>query len=792
MRVSENWLREWVDPAATSAELVEQLTMAGLEVDGVAPAAPDFSRVVVGQVLEVMPHPDAERLRVCRVNVGAPALLNIVCGAPNARTGLRAPVALEGAVLPGNTVIRAAPLRGVDSQGMLCSARELGLSDDAAGLMELPGDSPPGVDLRTLLALEDRVIDIDLTPNRGDCLGMAGVAREVGVLYRCDVRPPPGEPVAPALDATFPVELAAPADCPRYAGRVVRGVDPNAPTPLWMTERLRRAGLRSLGPLIDVTNYVMLELGQPMHAFDLARLEGGIVVRRARPDERLELLNGIEVTLEADVLVIADHARAVAMAGIMGGEGSGCTDATRDVFLESAFFSPTSISGRARRYGLHTDSSPRFERGVDPALQVRAIERATRLLVDIAGGEPGPVTDVTAREQLPAEQAIRLRPERINRLLGVALDPGSVEEILIRLGMAVAKEGDHWLVVPPSFRFDITIEADLIEELGRIHGYTRLPSNRPLARLAIPPAPEGRVALERVRETLVQRGYHEAITYSFVDPASQAVLDPERTPIVLANPIASDLAVMRTTLWPGLLKVLAHNRARQQPRVRLFETGLAFLEGEGEAHQPSRLAGAVWGDVLPEQWGESRRGADFFDLKGDVEAVLGLSGEPDAFAFEAATHPALQPGQSARIRRGENDVGWLGTLHPRVARELGLDDGTLVFELELDQVLDARRPRFAELSRFPAIRRDLAIVVDEDISAEAAAGCIRAQGGELLREVWLFDLYRGPGIPEGHKSLAFGLILQDFYSTLTDTEVDGIITRIVTGLERELGATLRV
>lgn len=792
MKVSEQWLREWVNPPVSSVELVAQLTMAGLEVDHVEPAAPPFDQVVVGRVVDLIPHPDADRLRVATVNVGQAEPLQIVCGAPNVAVGMCAPTALIGAVLPGGLTLKKSRLRGVESQGMLCSARELGLAESSDGLLTLPADSRPGQNVRELLTLDDSIIEIELTPNRGDCLGMEGIAREAAALNRCEFRPLPAGEVSAVLDDVFPVMLMDAADCPRYVGRVIRGVNPAAETPLWMKERLRRAGIRSLGPLVDVTNYVMLELGQPMHAFDLGRLTGGIEVRRARPGDRLELLNGVVIEPDVETLLITDHHGPLALAGIMGGEISSCTAATRDVFLESAFFTPASIAGRARRYGLQTDSSYRFERGVDPQLQRRAAERATQLLIDMAGGQPGPMIEAVSPEHLPAEPAIRLRPGRLRKLLGMNIPAIQVEDILRRLGMAVSIEVDHWLVVPSSNRFDITLEADLIEEIIRIYGYDRLPGNRPLTRLEIPPQPEREVGLERLRETLVQRGFQEAITYSFVDPDFQRWLDPQREPLALANPISADLAVMRTSLWPGLLKALIHNQKRQQSRIRLFEHGLNFIPEGDVLRQEPCIGGVVAGAALPEQWGVPARPADFFDLKADVEALLVLTGEPEAFAFVAAAHPALHPGQSARIDRAGEPVGWLGTLHPRVARELEVEGDAFMFELRLAGVQPARLPVFRELSRFPASRRDLAVVVDESVTAQAVQTVIRQRGGDLLREIWLFDVYRGKGMAEGKKSLAFGLNLQDFSRNLTDHVVEEAVSGIIAGLAEQFGATLRI
>jgi phenylalanyl-tRNA synthetase beta chain len=792
MRISEQWLQAWVDSGLSSAELAARLTMAGLEVDSVETAAPAFSKVVVGRVIGLLQHPDADRLRVATVDIGNAEPLQIVCGAPNVAIGMCAPTALIGAVLPGDFKIKPSKLRGVQSQGMLCSAKELGLAETSEGLLPLPADSRPGQDVRELLVLDDALIEIELTPNRGDCLGMEGVAREVAVIGRCAFQPLAVEPVAPTVTDVFPVTLTDPTDCPRYIGRVIRGVNPAAETPLWMQERLRRAGVRSLGPLVDVTNYVMLELGQPMHAFDLGRLTGGIDVRRARSGDRLELLNGVVIEPDADTLLITDQAGPLALAGIMGGEISSCTADTRNVFLESAFFAPASIAGRARRYGLQTDSSYRFERGVDWQLQRRAAERATQLLIEMVGGHAGPIIETVSPECLPTQPTIQLRPERIQTLLGMPVATDEVENILHRLGMAVTAATNGWQVTPPSSRFDITLEADLIEEIARIHGYARVPSKRPLTRLAMSPQPEGQIPLERFTAALVQRGFQEAITYSFVDPAFQKLLDPERLPLALANPISADLAVMRTSLWPGLLKALIYNQKRQQPRIRLFEHGLNFVPSAEGLRQEIYLGGVATGFALPEQWGLAKRPLDFFDLKADVEALLAFTGEPDAFSFIAAQHLALHPGQSARIERAGVVVGWIGALHPRLGRELDIEGDVVLFELQLAALQTARAPVFSELSRFPVSRRDIAVVVDEAVAVQAVLSCIRQRGGHLLRDVRLFDVYRGKGVTEGQKSLALGLILQDFSRNLTDSVVEEAVSGIIAALTERFDATLRV
>ncbi|QIT56112.1 phenylalanine--tRNA ligase subunit beta [Aquisalimonas sp. 2447] len=791
MKISEQWLAEWVPAGLDTQTLAHRLTMAGLEVDGIEPAAPAFSDVVVGEIIDCAPHPDADKLSLCRVNDGTGEPLQVVCGAPNARAGLRAPFARVGGELPDGMRIKRAKLRGQESFGMLCSARELGLSEDAAGLLELPADAPVGQDLRQWLQLDDQVIEVDLTPNRGDCLGMIGVAREVSALTGVDMRAAEVAQVAAEVDDTVGVDLRDPLACPRYVGRVIRGVDVTAATPFWMQERLRRAGVRSLGPVVDVTNYVMLELGQPMHAFDLAKIHEGIVVRQAEAGETLTLLGDETVELQAGTLVIADHRGPLAMAGVMGGAPSSVTDHTTDILFESAFFAPEAMAGRARAYGLHTDSSHRFERGVDPAGQVRAVERATSLLTDIAGGRPGPVVDEQVSSEVPTERTVTLRSGRVRELLGVDIPAAEVADILQRLGMSLVDSGGGWQVSVPAYRFDIDIEADLIEELARVHGYDRIPETRPATPTLIQPQPEERVALARLRSALVDRGFQETVTYSFVEPGLQHLMDPDHEPVPLANPISAELAVMRTSLWPGLARAAVHNRHRQHQRLRLFETGLRFRGSLDQLEQQPMLGAMVMGPVQPEQWGEPARAVDFFDLKGDLEAVLALTGRPEAFSFVADRHPALHPGQSARIELDGEAVGWLGALHPDVQRKLDMDEPAYVFEMTLEAAQQARLPAFAPLSRFPSIRRDLAVVVAESVSAAALEQCVRRATGDWLQGVALFDVYQGKGVADGFKSVGIGLILQDFSRTLTDSDVDEVISGVVVALRGELDAELR-
>ena len=791
MKFSEQWLREWVSPSVTTEELCHQLTMAGLEVDAVEPVAGKFEGVVVGEVVKVEPHPDADKLRVTQVNIGQDELLTIVCGAANVREGMRVPTAVVGARLPGDFKIKKAKLRGVPSFGMLCSESEIGLAESASGLMELPADAPIGEDLRAYLKLDDVTIELGLTPNRSDCLSVAGIAREVGVLNQLQVNGPAIEAVAGASDDTLPVTVSAPGDCPRYLGRVIRGVNSAAQTPLWMQERLRRSGLRSLGPVVDVTNYVLLELGQPMHAFDLAELQGGVHVRRAEAGEKLKLLNEQEITLDEESLVIADERAPLALAGVMGGEASAVSDDTQDIFLESAFFSPDSVAGRARSYGLHTDSSHRFERGVDPQLAPLAIERATALLLEIVGGSAGQVVEVLDESSLPQRKPIHLRHQRCERILGTTLAKEQIEDILQRLGMELEAVEEGWQVTAPSFRFDIAIEVDLIEEIGRIIGYSNLPSTRPMGSLTMQPRPEGRIGKRELAALLVDRGYQEAISYSFVDQKMQQRFDPAAEPIALANPISADLAVMRTTLWAGLVPILQHNLNRQQNRVRLFEYGLSFVKQGTDIKQENRLSGVVYGGVEPEQWGGATHKVDFYDVKGDVEALLALTNRSAEFRFVAESHPALHPGQSARIYLGEQPIGWLGAIHPTLERELDLHGQTYLFEIEAKALFARNVAKFTEISKFPAIRRDLAVVVAQDMSADAVLDCIRSVAPESLRNLKLFDVYQGEHIDSGRKSLALGLTLQAQSRTLTDEEVDAAIETIVKTLGTKLGATLR-
>lgn len=790
MQFSENWLREWISPALDAEALGHQLTMAGLEVDDIAPVAATFTNVVVGEVLEVVAHPDADKLRVTKVNAGGETL-QIVCGAANVRVGLRVPVATIGAELPGGLKIKHAKLRGVESFGMLCSAAELGMVAKADGLMELPADAPVGTNIRDYLQLDDNVFELGITPNRGDCLSIRGLAREVGVLNRLSVQGPVVAPIAPRVSDTLVVKVSAPHACPIYAGRIIRNVNVKAVTPLWMVEKLRRCGVRAISPVVDVTNYVLLEFGQPMHAFDLAKLSGGIDVRMAKEGEELQLLDGQTVRLRADTLVIADTEKALAMAGIMGGQESAVGDETRDIFLESAFFAPLALAGRARSYGLHTDSSHRFERGVDIAGQAEAIERATALILEICGGEPGPVTVASSDEHLPARSPIVLREARIGQLLGISLSPAQVEDILSRLGLAVARVEGGWQLNPPSWRFDLAIEVDLIEELARIHGYNNFPKVVPQAALRLTPQKETRPAEARVKRLLVDLGYQEAITMSFVEPGLLARFDPDARPLTLANPISADLSVMRTTLWAGLVKAVQYNQNRQQPRVRLFETGLRFVPGKDGLVQERMLAGVACGTVLPELWSNSKKSLDFFDIKGNIETLIALVGASDRVAYKAAQHPALHPGQTAEIVTEGRHLGWMGRMHPRLESDLGLVGPVYLFEFCLEKLPEGILPLAHELSRFPEVRRDIAVQVDRQLPAADLLAAVGEAAGPALRDCRLFDVYEGQAVADGQRSLAIGMVWQHPERTLQEEEVQACVDAVVQLLKTRFGVTLR-
>lgn len=796
MKFSEAWLRQWVNPALERDVLLQQLTMAGLEVDGVEPAAKEFTGVVVGRIETAEQHPDADKLRVCRVSDGVETF-QVVCGAPNARAGLLTAFAKVGAVLPDNFKIKKAKLRGVESFGMLCSAAELGLGDDHNGIMELGSLYEVGSNVAETigaeLPLDDITVDLDLTPNRGDCLSIKGLAREVGVLNNVAVNYPQIEPVANQSERSLTIKVDATEQCPRYLGRVIEGVDLSQPTPLWMSERLRRCGLRSIDPVVDVTNYVLIEQGQPMHAFDLSRLDTGINVRMAKSGDKLTLLDGQDVELDAETLVIADAAGPVAIAGVMGGKYSGVQTDTQDLMLECAFFSPLAIAGTARRYGLHTDASHRYERGVDAQLQESALQRATRLLIDIVGGTPGPIVEAVSANDLPASGVVLLRQSRLQSALGVEIDASTVDEAMARLDFTVSARnetdaGIEWQVVPPSHRFDIGLEADLIEEVCRIYGYNNIPSTVPLARPALAAVALTEHSEVQLKQQFVRLGFNEVITYSFIDPQWQQAFDPSRTPLELTNPMSSEQSVMRTTLLPGLVQVAKNNCLRQQTSGRAFETGLVFLPHGDELEQSSMIGGVLWGHREAEGWHQKADSVDFFDAKGVVEALCRWSGQ--AVSFRPIEDPTLHPGQSAEVVIADQAIGRVGLVHPRLQAEVDVPP-VFVFELHSEAIQVKTLRRHESVSKFPQVRRDLAVVVQRDVPAADLLNTVRHAVGDELVDVRLFDVYEGEGIDSNEKSLALGLTLQSQTTTLSEEEINALAESALQAMKTQHAAKQR-
>lgn len=780
MKFSENWLRTLVSPTLSSQELAHALTMAGLEVEALEPVAASFTKVVVGEVLTKDKHPDADRLNVLTVNVGETEPLQIVCGASNVMLGMKAPCALVGAELPG-FAIKQAKVRGIASFGMMCSEKELGLAEDSAGLMELPADAPVGQDIRAYLDLDDTLFTLKLTPNRSDCLSVAGVAREVAAITGAPLQAVASEAATVASNSRLAVEVTATDACPRYCGRVIHGINAAAATPEWLQRRLARSGLRSISAVVDITNYVLLELGQPLHAFDLGKLNGGIAVRYARAGEQLALLNQQTAELQPDMLVIADGNGPVALAGIMGGAATSVSDATSDIFIESAFFAPAAIAGKARRLGLSTDSSHRFERGVDFAATQQALERATLLILEVCGGQAGAITE--AMGQLPVRTAIRLRPQRARSVLGLDMSDAEMAKLLGLLGLEFSLDQDVFSVTPPSYRFDLDIEEDLIEELARLYGYDRIPAVPPQAAATMLPMPESQRSMDAVRALLAARDYQEVVNYSFVDESWEREQMGNAAPIKLRNPIASNMSVMRSGLFGGLLNTLVYNLNRKQERVRLFEIGACFNDGYA---QSQRLAGLCFGDAVAEQWGEAARAVDFFDVKADIEAMLGKD-----VLFTPAQHPMLHPGQCARIFMQGKDVGIIGALHPRWQQHYDLPRATVMFEIGLEAALAVAIPAFVEVPKFPPIRRDLAVVVDETVAVQEMLEAMRADADRVVSEVALFDIYRGKGIAENKKSLAFLVLMQDTQRTMTDEDAEAAMKKMITVLSQKFGASLR-
>jgi phenylalanyl-tRNA synthetase beta chain len=793
MKFSESWLRESVNLSLSAEALVAQLTMAGLEVDGIEAAGPRLSGVVVGEIISVEQHPDADKLRVCQVMDGQQHV-QVVCGAPNARVGIKVPFAQVGAILPGDFKIKKAKLRGIESFGMLCAQDELALGEDTSGLWELPLDASVGVDLVDYLNLTDNIFEVDLTPNRGDCLSLRGLTREVGVLNQTAVLSQDCAPVAATIGDKVAVNIKAPKGCARYVGRVIKGLDLSQVTPQWMQEKLRRSGIRSLGPAVDITNYVLLELGQPMHAFDLSKIDGSITVRMGG-DEHLQLLDDSAVTVNNETLVIADDSKVLALAGIMGGAESSVGQHTQDILLESAWFNPLTIAGKARHYGKHTDSSHRFERGVDHGLQVAAIERATALMLDICGGSAGPCEVQERSEYLPAQIIIRLRDSRLSQQLGVDIAAQDVDAMLTRLGLVLLNRGSGegiWSV--PSWRFDLTIEQDLVEEVARIYGYNNLPTSTPVMAVELKPSTEVMQSPKAFRSQLIARGYQEVITYSFIDPDLQKIVDPDVVGVPLVNPISADMAVMRTNLWSGLLATTVHNLNRQQARVRIFEIGQCFIPDAGSDSSLTQalcMGGLICGSRAPAGWASGKDAVDFYDIKGDIEAVFEQTGLAAEFVFEVKKNPALHPGQSAVILRNGIEMGWIGQLHPKLQKHLGLPSSVFLFHLNFNQLTEVRLPKYKDVSKFPEVKRDLAFFVESSTEAQRLMDVVRDVAGTLLVDLKLFDVYQGKDIDNKGKSVALGLTFQHESRTLTDDEINKAIDTIVAELGAHCGAELR-
>lgn len=791
MKIAESWLREWVSPDLDTEALGHQLTMLGHEVDGIEFEGAEIADIVIAEVMEVGKHPDADKLSLCKVNDGSGTLVDVVCGAPNVFQGMKTPIAKPGVKLPNGMKLRKAKIRGVVSNGMLCSAVELGLGEESDGIMSLPQDAEVGARLIDLLKLPDAIFDLDLTPNRGDCFSVLGIAREVSALTGASLKNPTVKAVKATIDDIQAVELVEPAGCPRFAGRVIRGIDAAAKSPVWLTERLRRAGLRAISPIVDITNFVMLEFGQPLHAYDFALLQGPIRPRMAKSGETVTLLDEKEVELNDDTLIITDDSGPIGIAGIMGGLSTAVTDKTTDIFFEAAFWPQDFMAGRARSYAMQTDASMRFERGVDPAGQGRAVERATQLLLDIAGGNAGPLVDESVKKHLPVRTEITLRKDHLARLLGLEIDDSEVANILTRLSMKVAAIDGGWNVSAPSHRFDIVIEADLIEEVARIHGYDSIPEATEYSQAPLETVTETKVDLERVAATLIARDYQEIVTYSFIDEGANEAFTGSKSELILSNPISSEMSVMRASLWPGMIAAAAANNARQQDRVRLFEASKTFHGSLGEHTEIVRIAGLVSGTANPEQWASPLESVDFFDIKADVEALMALAAAENDIHFVATEHPALQSGQAAEITRDDEIIGVIGKLHPRLEKSFGLKRAVFLFELDAVKTLASSAPSAAEISKFPAIRRDIAVIVDDKISADEIVKVVAASSPKLIQDVRIFDIYKGPRIEAGRKSVAISLILQETSRTLTDDDADVALAAAVKKLEDQFAAILR-
>ncbi len=793
MQFSENWLRSLVNTDLDSEALSHALTMTGLEVEEMQAIAAPFSKVVVAKILTAVKHPDADRLQVCTVDVGLAEPVQIVCGAANARVGLIAPCALVGAELPGFS-IKQAKVRGIESFGMLCSSKELGITEEATGLLELDNDAVIGQSIREHLDLDDHLFTLKLTPNRSDCLSLKGIARDVAAITGASTSFDAISPVVAELSDVKNIVVTEQVACPRYCGRLIRGINAKGATPSWMLKRLERSGLRSISAVVDVTNYVLLALGQPMHAFDANQLNGDLAVRFAKEGESLTLLNDQVITLKADDLVIADASGAVALAGVMGGKDSSVGDETVDIFLESAFFTPAVITGKARRLGLSTDSSYRFERGVDFGNTRNALEYATALIQQICGGKVAEVTEHISA--LPSRHPVKLRLARLISVLGIPFTPEKVAQLLSQLGFAFTTADEVFIITPPSFRFDINIEEDLIEEIARLHGYDHIPATPPVAALTMLEAPEAKSPLNKLRDCLVASGYQEVVNYSFVDESWERDLLGNASPIKLKNPIASNLSVMRTSLWGGLLDTLVYNLNRKQDRAMLFEVGATYFNQSSQNSSAAFLettviSGLAYGSAKPEQWSADASELDFFEVKAHVDALLGGASAHKQVTYEKAEHITLHPGQTARILLNGVPIGWLGKLHPKWQQHYSLSKSTFLFELQAEAVLNRQIPSYQEVSKLLPIRRDLAVVVDADLAVNSLLNAVEKANIPLILEVALFDLYQGQGIPENKKSLALSVLMHDTQKTLTDADADTAIANLLSLLQNNFAATLR-
>ncbi|EPE37622.1 phenylalanine--tRNA ligase subunit beta [Candidatus Photodesmus anomalopis] len=798
MKFSKSWLCEWVNFSNSASELAKRITMAGLEVDNIYSISRRFTGVKIGYILQCYTHPNTEKLKITQVNVGTGELLNIVCSASNCRAGIKIPVAIVGSVLPCNVKIRQIKVCGQISNGMLCSFSDLGINinnENENSIIELEEEAQVGTDFYTFLNFHDVIFDLNLTPNRGDCFSIRGIAREIAALTQTKIMEPDFKIVKPNIKDTIPIELQVPEVCPRYFSRIIKNINIKAKTPFWIREKLRRCGMQSTNLVLDINNYVLLEQGQPIQAFDLSKIVGRIIIRNANKNDRFKSADGNDIMLNIDTVVVADEDKILSIAGILGSQSSSVNTHTKSILLESAFFSPDYISGHARHYGILTDASSRFERGVDYNLQLKAIERATQLLIDISGGDVSTVVSIESKCNYPKQKRIKFHRFKLDRILGYHIPDLDVLMILKHLGFLVKKEESDWLVTVPTWRFDITIEQDLVEEIARIYGYDNMPNQFPLLNIEVNNTKKrDQSVIKKIRSFLVSRGYHEAITYSFVKPEQQELFFPDIRPFILPYPISSDMSAMRLGLIQGLLNAVSYNQKRQQPYVRLFEYGRTFIpckSSENNIQQELMLACVISGTRNLKHWSIPVQEVDFFDLKGDLESILELSNNNKAYKFKAEKHPAFHPGQSAAIFLEEEKVGIIGTIHPKLESELDLYGRTFAFEIRSSTIDTSIIPTFLEISKYPSNRRDISIIVDENITFDSIIRSCFELGGTFLKDAKLFDLYVGNGIKKGKKSLAIALMFQSTVCTLTEQDISKLVKKILIHISKKFGASLR-